>query len=620
MCFKGNILMISDSGGQMKKISKLVVAIEAVFIFLLVFILTFYDVLYSFDSLIRDRFYQTPREINNKIKIIAIDDETLHDIGQYGAWSRSVYADIINTLGDYPSVIALDIMIFEDMDEEGDEALKAACKKSGKVVAGSYINYNSVYKTDSDGKGYIDYFNVEQVEQPIIANECITGFVNSSPDNDGIVRSVLLEENESSDSKDKTVKSFAFETYSLYCKNTGIKENDVNLDNNGRMWISYAGRPGDYEHISLSKVLDGSVDPQIFKDCIVLVGAYANGLQDQFAVPNSSEQMYGVEIHANIIQGLLDGKTPMPVNRFLYALFVASFTVLAFLISRKLKIKITAPLVLLMIICYFAGGKLLDNVGMIIPVLYAPLFVFLVFLVNMSRKYVEEAVEKRRIYGAFKKYVAPQVVEEIAKTGGYQIKLGGENRHIAVLFVDIRGFTPMSESLEPEQVVDILNSYLNLTTNCIFSNGGTLDKFIGDATMAVFNAPFELDDYIFRAVKTAWNIVCGGNEIESKFLEKYGKSVSFGVGVNCGNAVVGNIGCDFRMDYTAIGDTVNTAARLEANAKRGQVLISQTVYDAVSDRVTVEPIGEIPLKGKSKGVFVYSLTGITGEIRKKENV
>ena len=168
----------------------------------------------------------------------------------------------------------------------------------------------------------------------------------------------------------------------------------------------------------------------------------------------------------------------------------------------------------------------------------------------------------------------------------------------------------MSENLAPEQVVDILNSYLELTTNSIFQNGGTLDKFIGDATMAVFNAPFDLDDYIFKAVKTALDIVAGGDAIESKFLEKYGKSVGFGVGVNCGRAVVGNIGCSFRMDYTAIGDTVNTAARLEANAKRGQVLISEEVYQHVKDRVTAEPIGVIPLKGKSNSVFVYSLTGL----------
>lgn len=259
---------------------------------------------------------------------------------------------------------------------------------------------------------------------------------------------------------------------------------------------------------------------------------------------------------------------------------------------------------------------LMNSFGTAFPMIYTLLFMAVGYLIDLVRKYVHETMEKKRVTDAFRKYVAPQVVDEIASKGNYTIKLGVENRHIAVLFVDIRGFTPLSESLEPEQVVDILNSYLNLTTNAIFKNGGTLDKFIGDATMAVFNAPFDLDDHVFRAVKTALDIVKGGNEIESKFLEKYGKSVAFGVGVNCGNAVVGNIGCDFRMDYTAIGDTVNTAARLEANAKRGQVLISEYVYEQVKDRVEVEPIGEIPLKGKSKGVFVYSLKNI---IDSKEN-
>ncbi len=379
------------------------------------------------------------------------------------------------------------------------------------------------------------------------------------------------------------------------------------------MWISYAGKPYDYEHISLCRLLDGSVDPRIFNGCIVLVGAYAAGLQDNFSVPNSSDLMYGVEIHANIIQGLLDGKTPVPANRMSAAIISAFLAAAAYLISRRFKIKASTPCTAV-IAAGYVGFSVVSNLnGITYPILYAPLFSVLGYLLNLLRKYAEQSAEKRRMTAAFKKYVAPQVVEEISRSGKYHIKLGGENRHIAVLFVDIRGFTPMSESLEPEQVVDILNSYLNLTTNAIFSNGGTLDKFIGDATMAVFNAPFDLDDYVFRAVKTAWDIVGGGNAIEEKFLEKYGKSVSFGVGVNCGSAVVGNIGCDFRMDYTAIGDTVNTAARLESNAKRGQVLISGEVYEQVKDRITAEPIGEIPLKGKSKGVFVYSLTGIKTE-------
>ena len=588
-------------------------AIETAVVFILVFLAAFYDVFYTFDSLLRDKLYQNPRGINNKIKIVAIDDKTLQDIGPFGTWSRSVYADVINALGDEPAVIALDIMIFGDMDSEGDEALRLACEKSGRVAAGSYINYNTVYKTDADGKPYIDYFNIENIEQPIIADCAAAGFVNSTPDEDGIVRSAFV----SAEWNGEKYRSFAAEAYSLYCSRLGITENIPKLDSSGRMWISYAGRPYDYEHISLSSLLDGSVDPRVFKDCIVIVGAYASGLQDQFSVPNSADQMYGAEIHANIVQALLDGKCPVPANRGISALAAAVIAGCAYFVSRKLKFRASTPAVIVLIAGWGICCIALNNAGTAFPLLYAPLGSLVSYLTNLGRKYAEETIEKRKITAAFKKYVAPQVVEEIAKTGNYHIKLGGENRDIAVLFVDIRGFTPMSESLEPEQVVDILNSYLNLTTNAIFSNSGTLDKFIGDATMAVFNAPFDLDDYVYRAVKTAWDIVSGGNAIESKFLEKYGKSVSFGVGVNCGPAVVGNIGCDFRMDYTAIGDTVNTAARLESNAKRGQVLISEKVYEQVKNRIEAEPIGEIPLKGKSKGVFVYSLTAVDTDKNEK---
>ncbi|MGN1415613.1 MAG: CHASE2 domain-containing protein [Oscillospiraceae bacterium] len=590
---------------------------EAAVLFLLVFFLSFFDVFYSLDCMLRDNIYQTPRGINNKIKIIAIDDETLQELGPFGTWSRSVYAELINTLGDEPAVIAMDIMFFGEMDEEGDNALKQACMNSSNVVAGSYVNYTSEYRVDENGDPYIDHFAVDEIEQPFIEEECITGFVNAAPDEDGVVRSVLVTETAPELYGDRVFNSFASEIYSLYCSRSGIVPDSPTVDSNGRMWINYAGRPGDYEHISLCRILDGSVDPRVFKDCIVIVGAYATGLRDQFSVPNSSDQMYGAEIHANIVQGLIDGRYPVPGSRAVTSLCGAFTAAAAYLLTKRIKFRISAPIVLVMLVGYFAVGIILNNSGTTIPLLYAPMFMVLGYFVNLGRKYAEEAIEKRKITAAFKKYVAPQVVEEIARSGNYHIKLGGENRDIAVLFVDIRGFTPMSESLEPEQVVDILNSYLNLTTNSIFSNGGTLDKFIGDATMAVFNAPFDLDDYVFRAVKTAFDIVSGGNAIESQFMEKYGKSVSFGVGVNCGPAVVGNIGCDFRMDYTAIGDTVNTAARLESNAKRGQVLISEKVYEQVKDRITAEPIGEIPLKGKSKGVFVYSLTGINGENDKK---
>ena len=183
-----------------------------------------------------------------------------------------------------------------------------------------------------------------------------------------------------------------------------------------------------------------------------------------------------------------------------------------------------------------------------------------------------------------------------------------EPQNVSVRAADVKAMTTVGKPC-----AEILNSYLALTTEAIFKNKGTLDKFVGDATMAVFNSPFDLDDYEFRAVCAAWDIVQGGIALEGELMERFGRSVGFGVGVNCGPAVVGNIGCDFRMDFTAIGDTVNTAARLEANAKKGQVLISDVLYERVKDRVEVEEVGAIPLKGKSKEVFVYAVTGIKGE-------
>ena len=210
----------------------------------------------------------------------------------------------------------------------------------------------------------------------------------------------------------------------------------------------------------------------------------------------------------------------------------------------------------------------------------------------------------------FKKYVASQVVDELAKDDNFKTRLGGEKRPVAVLFVDIRGFTPLSESLMPEQVVKILNEYLALTTASILQNNGMLDKFIGDATMAVFNAPLDLDDYVFRAVQTALDMRKGSEKLAQNLQEQFGKTVSFGIGVNCGEAVVGNIGCEFRMDYTAIGDTVNTAARLESRAKPGEILISQAVYDTVKDRILAEEVGPMELKGKSNTVMVYRVLDV----------
>ena len=576
------------------------------------FLFCYNDVLFNLNSLYRDKVYQRSRGVNQTIKIIAIDDKTIAKFGPFGTWDRSVFANTIDVLDDYPSVIGFDIMFFSEMSEEGDALLKEKALEKGNVVFASRIDFDTVAEKDENGKLYINKFHVNNLNLPFSGEEVPTGFVNVSQDEDGVVRRVIPTY--TNENTNETYTGFSYEIYKKYCEKKGKTPINPKTDSNNSMWIYYAGKPGDYEAISLVDLLDGKVDRRVLTNCIVLVGAYTNGLQDQFSVPNSGDEMFGVEINANIIQGYLDGAFPIPANRVVISVIIGLVVFAFFLLFSKLGLKWGTPLLVIAeVATVIAGILLFTKADIILPGVYLLLFIFFDYLFALIIKYFTEAIQKRKIASAFRKYVAPQVVDGIMKSGQYKVALGGENRDIAVLFVDIRGFTPLSESLEPEQVVEILNEYLNLTTNSIFKNGGTLDKFIGDATMAVFNAPFDLDDYELRALRTAKDIVAGAKALEKSCMERFGRKVTFGVGVNCGEAVVGNIGCDFRMDYTAIGDTVNTAARLESNAKPGQVLISETIYERVKYKgVKVEPIGEIPLKGKSKGVFVYQLTEIDG--------
>ena len=591
---------------------KWLIVLQALLLGAAAFLFCYNDVLFSLNSLYRDKVYQRSRGVNQSIKIIAVDDKAIAEYGPFGTWDRSIYADVLDALGDYPASVGFDIMFQSQMSEEGDNLLKEKALEKGNVVFASRIAFDTVAEKDENGKLYLNRFHVNALNLPFSGEEVPTGFVNVSQDEDGVVRRVIPTY--TNRDTGETYTGFSYKIYQTYCEKKGITPKEAKTGSQNEMWIYYAGKPNDYEAVSIVDLLDGKIDPRIFTDCIVLVGAYTNGLQDQFSVPNSGTEMFGVEINANIIQGYLDNAFPIPANRVLISLIVGVIVLVLFLIFSKLGLKWGTPLLVIAeVATIFAGILLFTKADIILPGVYLLLFIFLDYLFALIIKYFTELFAKRKIASAFRKYVAPQVVDGIMKSGQYKIALGGETRDIAVLFVDIRGFTPLSESLKPEEVVEILNEYLNLTTNSIFKNGGTLDKFIGDATMAVFNAPFDLDDYELRALRTAKDIVAGAKALEKSCMERFGRKVTFGVGVNCGEAVVGNIGCDFRMDYTAIGDTVNTAARLESNAKPGQVLISETIYERVKDKgVKVEPIGEIPLKGKSKGVFVYQLTEIEG--------
>ena len=576
---------------------------------ILAFVVSCTQVLFTFDKIVTDPLYQVPSVPNRAIKLIAIDEKTIAEYGDMKTWTREIWADLVEKLNageTDPAVILLDILFVGEVEKASDERFAKVAAEGGNVISAVNLVYGTEVGRDEAGELVVSEHQIRMVEFPYEAlrEGTIYGFANPSPDQDGYIRSaqntVTFE--------GKQIDSLPVAAYKKYCEVYGMTCNLPKTYRGNRFDFTFAGKSGAYEIVSMADVLNGTVDIRAFAGSIVLVGAYAPGMQDAYNVAvQKGSQMYGVEIHANILEALMEGNTGVRGNIFVYASVVALVCLAFCFACGKLKMIPAAALTVGVIVADVLAGKLLYGLGITVNIVELPIFVMIIYVVHLGRGYLAELLRRRKVTAVFKKYVAPQVVDEVCKQGEFKLVLGGESRQIAVLFVDIRGFTPMSESLEPEQVVDILNEYLELTTNSIFKNGGTLDKFIGDATMAVFNAPFELDDYIYRAVCTARDIAAGSEQLKEKLMERFGKSVSFGIGVNCGKAVVGNIGCEFRMDYTAIGDTVNTAARLESNAKPGQILISSDVYEAVKDRVEVTEVGVITLKGKSNGVFVYQL-------------
>jgi adenylate cyclase len=219
--------------------------------------------------------------------------------------------------------------------------------------------------------------------------------------------------------------------------------------------------------------------------------------------------------------------------------------------------------------------------------------------------------EKEMIKRAFTRYVAREVVEEILKDPEHLV-LTGERREVTVLFCDVRGFTPLSERLSPEEVVLHLNDFYTLMIETTFKHDGTLDKFLGDAVMAIFGAPIAHPDHSLRAVRTALAMRAGVVEMNERRRRQGKEPIAVGIGVSAGEAVAGTVGTEDRMEYTVIGDTVNLAARLESNAKTGQILISHGTWERVRGAVDVKPLGPLKVKGKEEEVEVYEVLDLAG--------
>lgn len=587
------------------------------------------DILSIDSNNISDSTYQKADLLYPDIYIIGIDERslatrnvTINDQGQidyndgglgpFQTWTRYDMANIITALNqeeeNKPAVIGIDILYSAEGNAVYDNALVKAVEEGGNVVLGTQATFGTALSEDKKIVNVIASYEEPFAELKEVAG---LGHINTVPDDDGVVRHVL----HSLPEECNDVKNFSYEVASSYCEYWGMDiPKTPYLTEDNTWYLPYTGYPGDYYAMSVMDILEGYFDPAMFMGSIVLIGPYSYGMLDSYITPIASGiQMHGVEIHANAIQALLEENYKMYTPEWVEILIIIVIATLIFLVALKFDIRISIFVTFLILGAFlYTAREIYFNFNYITPIIY-PLYTgSAIYLSQLILRTILVHKEKQKIKDIFQKYVDPKLVDTLILEGESDERKIGMTKDIAVLFVDIRGFTPMSEKLKdtPETLVNILNEYLELTSRAVFDNGGSVDKFIGDATMALFNGFVPLDDYVFQAICAGFDIVKGSEALNRDIERRFGISIGFGVGISCGNAVVGDLGPSFRKDFTAIGDTVNTAARLESNAKAGTVLISEMAYERVKDRITVNPLGAIPLKGKSDKLEIYQVTSI----------
>ena len=383
----------------------------------------------------------------------------------------------------------------------------------------------------------------------------------------------------------------------------------VPLSADGSVYVPYrAGSP--FPYISAAQVLAGTVPPAQLENRIVLVGSTAPGLTDLRATPFSST-FPGVEIHAHLIAGMLDGSTrstpPWAGDARLVAVLVLGTLLTVMLLRFGPLVGLVTTLVLLagLLAAYAAAWSRFWVVPMAAPMLT----VFGLYALNTAYGFFAETRSKRQITRLFGQYVPPELAAEMSQDPAHYT-MEGQSRDMTVLFSDIRGFTDFSEKLPPAELAEVLNAYLSTMTRIVQQQRGTIDKYIGDAIMAFWNAPVDLSDHASRAVQTALDMQAALPQLNREFAARNWPEVKVGIGVNTGRMSVGNMGSAFRMSYTVMGDAVNLGSRLEGITKQYGVgiLVTRSTVEADPQHRFMK-IDVVRVKGKATPVAIYEALG-----------
>ena len=609
-----------------------------------------------------------PREQTMRPVVIAdIDEASLKEIGQW-PWPRTVIADLVTRLREYGAVaVGFDIVFaepdrmspavaagsFRGLDAQTREKLTAlpsndtifaeAIKKAGGIVVGQAGAAAPAQRNDADAtlqtgfairgpdpRPFLVTFpgllrNIPAIEQAAAGR----GLFSINPERDGIVRRVPVV----MDAQDGLVPSLTIEMLRVVSRagailirtdQTGVRAVavpglEVPTDKNGQFWVHFNSHDPE-RYVSAADILNGRVPADRFRGRLVLVGTSAVGLLDIKTTP-VEPAMPGVEVHAEILENVLTKSLLASPGYAIGGEIVAA-------VVFGLAIIVAAPMLPAGIVVALGAVLIAGLIGiswyffvehhLLIDFTYPLISCWLIYLVLTFVNYFREQQQRQQIRSAFGFYLSPPLVEQLARSPE-KLVLGGEERRMTILFSDVRGFTTISEHYkdDPQGLTHLMNRFLTPLTNAIIERKGTIDKYIGDAIMAFWNAPVDDAEHEANACDAALEMLARAEVLNGELKREAEASggvympLRIGIGLNSGPCVVGNMGSDFRFNYSVLGDTVNLASRLESRTKdyRLSLVIGSRTAERAKEKFATMEIDLIQVKGKKQPELVFTVLG-----------
>jgi adenylate cyclase len=546
---------------------------------------------------------------SSNVVIVAIDDAALARYGRISTWPRSRHAEAIRRLHDAGARVIVYDLLFADEGPD-DAALVAAVSEAGNVVLAA-AGSASARGPDGVPLTYSDFALPARSLQQAAA---VVAHSNVETDADGRVRRVPLEVSSGDDRVYPALSLAAFflqfggkppASLSPHGGSLPLFGRSVPIERDETMRLNYVGGRASFASLSFDQVLSGAFDASIVRDKIVLVGVDASGV-DRHSAPLLSDAA-GIEIHANALDTLLRARFLRQTDSWVGLLTGIVMAATAALVLLRWRAIYALMFVLAAAAAYLGGAATMFYQGRIINAIDPPIALFVAMIFGLAYRAGSERAAQRQLLDLFGRHVSKDVCAELMRQADAgELHLGGEMREVTVLFGDLRGFTGMSLEVQPPEMVRLLNDRFEIVVDCVSRNGGIVNKFVGDAVMAFWNAPQPQPNHAYLACAAAVEAL---DRLDS--MAATNPPMRFGFGIATGYALAGNVGALGRFEYTLMGETVNTSSRLSGAAAGGEAWISANTREQLGERIPVDELPAQSLKGMAAPIAVFRLNRVS---------